>query len=331
MIVVSSLKDLAAHDVTGIAVACGVFDGVHRGHQLVMKRLRRLARRLDAVPVVLTFDPHPRKVLDPAGAPSLLTTTQQKLCLLERFGAQAAVVMTFTPELAQLAPQVFLREHLVPAGVDVKGICVGEGWRFGARGAGDVAFLHRAGEALGFEVASVPQVSWYGKPVSSTRIRELLGAGRLRAAERLLGRPYAVFGSVVPGKGLGGKELGCPTANLSVGDLLLPPDGVYAVCTGWRCCAPPPQSRPRDGIAYIGNAPTVSSSRPERPPVLEVHLFDVSGDFYGHDLEVEFLDFLRTDRRFPTLQALARQVKADIADAKRVCAEHARRRRMRVE
>jgi len=321
MITAPALSDLAAGGVQKVALACGVFDGVHRGHQHVLTQSLELAERTGALPVVLTFDPHPRRVLDPHNAPLLLTDTQQKLCLFRRYGMEATVLLHFTPELAALGPSQFLERHLTASGIRLAGVCVGMGWRFGARGAGNVSFLRQAGEAHDFEVVSVEELLWYGKPVSSTRIRQALESGRLRAAERMLGRPYALCGPVVPGRGLGAGRFDCPTANLSVADRLLPPDGVYAARAGTLCEAGPAGSRRRDGVAYVGTAPTVAPEGSAQR-VLEFHLFDTTEDLYGRSLEVEFLARLRPDRRFVSLDALAAQMKADIARAREICRQH---------
>ena len=166
----TSLDELMPDTVgTRIALACGVFDGVHRGHRRIIAELREAARRNQATPVVLTFDPHPRAVLQPDSAPRLLTTTPHKLRILEQIGVQGVVVVPFSRALATMGPERFLTGHLLSSRHSVRAICVGSAWRFGAHGAGDTAFLARAGRAHGFELVSVPEFTLYRHSVSSTR------------------------------------------------------------------------------------------------------------------------------------------------------------------
>jgi riboflavin kinase/FMN adenylyltransferase len=300
-----------------VAVACGVFDGVHRGHQQILAALQELATRTNATPVVLTFEPHPRTVLKPEHAPPRLTTRDQKLRLLARHGAKGVVVIPFTREFAFLSPGAFIHECLLVPNMELTGVCVGDRWRFGAYGHGDVHFLERAGEREGFDLVDVPEFRWYGKAISSTRIRHMVSHGRLQTAARLLGRPYSICGEVVPGRGVGDKELHCPTANLMLTNLLLPPAGVYAA-RGEIIDKNGETTGLADGIAYAGHAPTFGAHA-HQSPVLEFHFFDRHDNLYGRDLEVHFLEFIRPDHKFPSVDALARQQQADIAKAREIC------------
>ena len=321
----TSLQELARdRRFRRVAVACGVFDGVHRGHQAIIDALHNIAEKTSSASVVLTFEPHPRAVLSPGTPPPRLTTPTQKLRLLSRTGVHAAVVLEFTPELAGLHPAGFVTEYLRGPGFEVTAVCVGSTWRFGARGTGDVEFLRRSGRKHGFQVVSVPEFHWYGQPVSSTRIREAVSAGRVRKAARMLGRPYSVHARVVRGRGMGEKALQCPTANLLTTHLLLPPPGVYAARA--RIYSPPAEqteqvdlreSATRDAVAYIGSAPTFHPCGTPPRQTLEVHLFNFKRDLYEKELEVDFLEFIRSEKQFEQPGNLAEQVQRDCRAAQR--------------
>ena len=322
MEIAASIAELnAAGDFGAVCLACGVFDGVHRGHQRLVARLLAMARVTGARPVVVTFEPHPRRVLHPHAAPMLLTSPGQKARLLRAAGVEGMVVLPFSPAMAALPPEQFLRQHLQAPGVEVRGICVGAGWRFGARGAGDIRSLRQFGRDWGFRVAAVPELPYYGRPVSSTRIRHAVATGNLRLARRLLGRDYAIDGVVAHGQGRGGREFACATANLVPADQLLPPCGVYAVEARLDPDGPAGGRPPRAGVAYIGKAPTLAAQGGGHArPVLETHLFEDPGELYGRTLEVVFLDFIRPELVFPTTEALREQIALDTARARDVTA-----------
>ena len=296
-----------------VAVACGVFDGLHRGHQCIIAALRRLCDETGAVPAILTFDPHPLAILAPGKEPARLTTRSQQLELFAAQGIEATVTVPFSLEVANLSPQGFLDAHLHVDCLELAGICVGSSWRFGAGGTGDVAFLEAAGARYGFTVMSVGERQWYGKAISSTRVRQAIVAGQLGKAARLLGRPHAVWGHVIHGKGMGVKRLHCATANLLATRLLLPPNGVYAARA--RIAPERGPSILRPGIAYIGHAPTLDPEH-KAPRMLEFHFFEPQQDLYGQQLEVVFEQSIRPDRCLPSVAALRAQVKADIVIAK---------------
>lgn len=287
--------------------AIGVFDGVHLGHQAVIGAALQSAAGDGGTPCVVTFDPHPARVLAPASAPRLLTSTPHKLALLEGLGIREVVVVTFDREFAELPAEDFVRS-LHRAASSLRRICVGADWRFGNRCTGDVPLLERLGEELGFAVTGVPTVRIGGTVASSTRIREAVAGGDFSVAERLLGRPYTVVGTVVEGRRLG-RGFGFPTANLRVHNEQLPPTGVYAVEVRWS------GSR-WGGVGNLGYRPTVEGAEIHRQ--LEVHLFGFEGDLYGEDLEVEFRAFLRPERKFDSLDALREQISADAAAARRL-------------
>lgn len=319
---VATVSELRNFGITDVVMACGVFDGVHRGHQQIISALMRSARQTGAVPVVLTFDPHPRAILDPGSEPRYLTVRWQKLRMLSELGVEAAVVVPFSREIAEMSPEEFVNVELLSSDVRVHGICVGTAWRFGRRGQGDTDFLTQAGQRHGFVLEAVTEREWRGGPVSSTRIREAITHGRLPEAERMLGRPYRVSGHVVHGKGIGRSHLHCPTANLADPMILLPPCGVYAarsyLYTDESFDA---DSQSWNGIVYIGTAPTYhTAADPATPPCLELHLLDFEEEIYGAKVEVEFHEFIRPDQAFPSEDALASQIQRDIHQARRLLA-----------
>ncbi len=320
MIVVSSLKELVdKHGVRRLAVACGVFDGLHRGHQAIIKRLVALAESTDAVAGVITFSPHPRAIINKKPPPSL-SEREQQLEMFGQLGVQAVAIVPFNQQIAALSADDFLDLEMLVDGVELTGICVGSTWRFGAGGKGTTATLERWGEIHGFHVVSVPELDWYGRPISSTRIREAVAEANLDKAKRMLGRPYSVRGKVASGRGIGKKQLACPTANLNLTNIVLPPPGVYAA----TLIVNPQktnigQAEKHAGIVYIGTAATMEN--PHEKPVLECHLFDFNRDIYGQDIEVQFRQFIRRDKRFSSPAALSAQIQKDLAAAKSILEE----------
>lgn len=322
MYIVSSFQELGRkYGITKAAVACGVFDGVHRGHRKITDNLLRIASAEDALPVVLTFSPHPRSVVAPEKAPSLLTTQEQKLDLLAQDGIEAAVIIDFTPEKAVLQPKSFVERFLLPERPRLVGICVGAGWRFGAGGSGDTALLESIGGEKGFPVFKVPELIWYGKPISSTRIRGKIERGEMSAANRMLGRAYTVRGRVVRGRGLGFSKFECPTANIRPEKVLYPASGVYAARIAVDASAPASRRIRHPGIAYVGNAPSVVKGEMTQDIHIECHIFDYDQNLYDHDIEVEFVQFLHRDRKFADHADLNTRIKQDIETARELLAD----------
>ena len=262
----------------------------------------------------MTFDTHPLKVLRPARAPRLLTSTPHKLRLLAALDVEGCLVIPFTVALARQTPVQFV-SLLARSAPTLRHIVVGGNWTFGRRGCGTPARLARLAAAHGITVAAVPPIAWRRRPVSSTRIRAAVEAGKLRDAAAMLGRPFSLLGTVVPGHRLG-RKLGFPTANLDPHNEVAPPNGVYAVRARWRGADYP-------GLVNIGVRPTVTGtdvrSRGARPPprVIELHLLGIRRRLYGRTIEVSFLRRLRAERRFPSLAALQRQIRADTRAAER--------------
>lgn len=296
--------------VPGPIVLCiGVFDGVHLGHQAVIREALSDAAELGGQTVVLTFDPHPARVLRPDKAPHLLTSTAHKTTLLAELGIEVLLVVKFDADFAAQNPRDFV-EALAEAADPLRQISVGEKWTFGRQRSGNVDLLRELGDRLGFEVKGMHPVDIDGETVSSTRIRRAVRAGDFETARRFLGRDYTILGRVERGRQLG-RTIGFPTANLRAHNEQFPPDGVYAV----RCQVGGADHR---GVANIGFRPTVLAAGGER--TLEVHLFDFEGDLYGQDLEVTFVQFIRGEERFDGLEALQRQINTDAALARRILA-----------
>lgn len=290
-----------------LALGIGVFDGVHRGHQLLLTSLCELAAAEGAAPVALTFDPHPRAVLRPQSPPVLLIGLAERIRLLTEYGAEAVLTARFTPEFAALAPEEFL-DRLLAAPAEIAGICVGKHWRFGAGGAGDTALLAARCAAAGQRFATVSELCLDGEIVSSSNIRRAISGGRLATAAAMLGRPYRLTGTVEAGFGAANRELHYPTANLRLEAGVLPPDGVYAA----RAILPDGSELP--AAVNVGLSPTFQWEGGERR--LEVHLLDFAGDLYGGELGVELLDYLRPERAFGGAKELREQIGRDIVRIK---------------
>jgi riboflavin kinase/FMN adenylyltransferase len=288
-------------------VTLGNFDGVHRGHQALVSAVVAEARSGGGMPVVLTFDPHPARVLSPERPTQALMTVEQKAEVLASLGVAKVVVLSFTAELSQKTPEEFaalvLRDTLGAVLV-----AVGPDFRFGKDRSGSLATLEQAGPRLGFRVEAVPPVMHEGAPISSTRIRDSLMAGDVEEAADLLGRRFFVDGPVVAGRGRG-RTLRVPTANVEPVNEQLPARGVYAC---W--CRIGPAGRALPAVVNIGERPTFS----EAGTTVEAHLLDFDADLYGQSLRLEFASRLREERRFPDKDALVRQIQDDVGRARRV-------------
>lgn len=286
-------------------LAIGVFDGVHLGHRAVIERALADAQREGGTAVVVTFDPHPIRLLRPQLAPRLLTSTPHKIRLIRALGATQLLVIPFDHAFAATPPADFIRA-LAASSQPLREICVGFEWSFGKDRAGNLALLDHLGQELGFDEVGVPAVEIDCKVVSSTLIRGAVEAGDLATAARFLGREYTILGTVTRGAQLG-RTLGFPTANLSAHNEQFPPNGVYAVEVARG-------SQSLKGVANIGIRPTIENASGER--VIEVHLFGFHEDIYGEDLEITFRQFLRPEKKFASLDALREQIAADALSAR---------------
>jgi riboflavin kinase / FMN adenylyltransferase len=286
-------------------LAIGVFDGVHLGHRSVLTRALKDAQTGGGNAVAVTFDPHPMKILRPDAAPRLLTSTTHKLRLIEALGVEHVLVIPFTKEFAAMPPQDFVNA-LHDASKPLREICVGHEWSFGKGRAGNLEMLRVMGDKLGFDEIGVPAVRIEGEIVSSTAIRSAVEAGDLERAALLLGRNYSILGTVTKGDQIG-RTLGFPTANLSAHNEQFPPNGVYAVTAEWR-------GQALKGVVNLGVRPTIANATGER--LLELHLFDFEQEIYGDDVEVTFVAALRPEQKFPSLEALKRQIAHDVSEAR---------------
>ena len=286
------------------AIAIGSFDGVHRGHQAILDRLRARASERGLAPAVLTFEPLPRELLAPASAPPRLTSLAERLDEIARHGIAIVFVERFDRAFASLDAEAFARR--LAARYGARFVLVGEDFRYGAKRAGDVQTLRAAGARMGFDVETLPAVGDGAERISSTRVREALARADFAGAARLLGRPYAICGRVVHGAKRG-RGLGFPTANVRLARARPALGGIFAVrCHGVA-------TRGLEGVASLGLNPAVRNGG---PATLEAFLFDFSGDLYGRRISIEFLQKLRDEADFASLDALAAQIERDCEDAR---------------
>lgn len=290
----------------------GNFDGVHLGHQAILRRVRERARAHGGTAIVCTFDPHPLRVLAPHRPIHLLTPLQEKLRILEGLEIDLVVCIEFTPAFSRIAASRFVEEVLVRK-LGVREVYVGHDYAFGKGREGNVETLRAQAAVWGFLVEEVPAVQVEGETVSSSLIRQRIRAGQVRKAATLLGRPYVIEGQVVHGAHRG-KGLGFPTANLETTYEILPKDGVYAV---WAML----EGQRIPGVANIGTDPTFGGGTMN----YEVHLLDFQGEIYGKTLRMEFIERIREERKFPSPAALVEQIRQDVVRARTLLAEQAAR------
>ena len=289
------------------ALTIGNFDGVHRGHQAMLARLKDASQRLGLRACVITFEPHPREFFTPAEAPARLTPMHIKLELLEAAGVDHVHLARFDAQFASLSPEKFV-EQVLAHGLGCAWLLAGRDFRYGARRAGDFAALEAAAVRHGFVLEPMPEVTHAGERISSSAVRAALAAGDMRRAASLLGRAFAIGGHVAHGDRLG-RELGFATANIPLAPGRVPVHGIFVVETlGIDAGAPP-----WPGVASVGVRPTVKA---DGATVLEVHLFDFAGDLYGRRLEVRFLAKLRDEEKYQGLEALRAAIARDVARAK---------------
>ncbi|RIK29381.1 MAG: bifunctional riboflavin kinase/FMN adenylyltransferase [Chloroflexi bacterium] len=315
--------DIDSAQVDGPTVlTIGNFDGMHRGHQALLQRLRSLAATLDQRQGALhhqtgliTFDPHPLAVLQPERPQALLTTPQERLALAADLGVDLGVIQTFTPEFARLEPRAFLQ--LLKNHLGMAALVVGPDFALGRNRTGDIVVLHQLGEELGYLLHVVEPITWHGETqVRSSAIRQALAQGDVQTAADMLGRPYTVAGTVVAGDGRG-RQLGIPTANIQTApEKLLPADGVYAT---WAQLPSSNGVETYASVTNLGTRPTIGGQ--ERR--LETHLLDFpapgrSDDLYGQTVTLLLVARLRGEQRFPNLDALVTQIHTDIAEARAI-------------
>jgi riboflavin kinase/FMN adenylyltransferase len=295
-----------AEIVRPTVLTLGVFDGLHLGHQLIMRTVVERAHATNAVPTVITFDPHPRAVLHPESAPPLLQTFDQKIEAFGVLGIEQAIVIRFDAEFAQVRAEDFLRD-VVRERLQAKEVYLGRGFAFGRGREGNIELLKSASSRFGFHADEVPEVRLRGQRISSSRIREMLAAGRVNLARCMLGRPYGVEGRVVRGNERG-RTLGFPTANLQPHNRVIPRRGVYVTATLiegiWR-----------RSVTNVGTRPTFRTNASE--PSVETYVMNWQGDLYGDVVRVRFLHRLRAERKFASVGELKAQIESDAARAAR--------------
>jgi riboflavin kinase / FMN adenylyltransferase len=296
----------------------GVFDGLHLGHQLIMKTVVDRAGATGAVPTVITFEPHPRAVLHPESAPPLLQTFDQKIEAMGVLGIEQTIVIHFDQAFSQIRAEDFLRDVVVDR-LQAKEVYLGRGFFFGHNREGNIDLLRRVSERLRFVADEVVEVRLHGKRIGSTRIRELLLAGRVNLARRMLGRPYGVEGPVVRGAARG-NQLGFPTANIHPHNRVIPRGGVYVT-------AALIEGQWRRSVTNIGTRPTFGENL---APSVETHVLNWSGDLYGDVVRVRFLHRLRDEKKFSSVNELKRQIERDIAAANAYFARQAVRRSLTI-
>jgi len=281
----------------------GVFDGLHLGHQLVMRTVVERAKAIGAAPTVITFDPHPRAVLHPASAPPLLQTLDQKVEGFGVLGIEQTIVIKFDKQFSMIRAEDFLRE-VVKERLHAKEVYLGSGFAFGHNREGHIDLLRRVSQELGFFADEVPEVRLRNHRVSSSRVRALLAEGKVNLARRMLGRPYGVEGLVERGNERG-HTLGFPTANLHPHNRVLPRNGVYVTGTliegkWWR------------SVTNVGVRPTFTS---DREPSVETYVMNWAGDLYGDVVRVRFLHRLRDEKKFASIDDLKQQIETDVRRA----------------
>src|SRR6202522_614522 len=287
----------------GCVLTVGNYDGVHLGHQKMIGVLKQRAAELRSTATVLVFEPSSKEFIDPEGAPPRLTRWREKYLALAAQGVDRLVILRFDETMRAMTPERFVES--IVAGLGARHIVVGDDFRYGCNAGGTIDSLRAAGEARGFGVEQIAPFVFDGVRVSSTAVRERLELADYSGAARLLGHPYRMMGRVVPGRRLG-RTLGFPTANLQLMRRKSPVWGILAVWV--RGIA----ARPLPGVASLGTRPTVNGVE----PLLEVHVFDFSGDLYGRSIEVEFVAKLRDEVKFDSLDALVVQMKLDDARAR---------------
>jgi len=299
MKIIRGLGDIPKRGLINPVLTLGNFDGVHLGHQAIFKQVVAWAFNIGGSSVVFTFEPHPLKVLAPHRSPKLLSTFREKMEQIEAAGMDAVICARFTPEFASQNPEDFVREVLVDK-IGAKAIFIGHDYTFGKNRQGDIPFLRAAGARYGFEVHVVDPVKVEGITVSSTKIRKLIMDGEVCLASKLLGRPYSIEGTVIPGHSRG-RDIGFPTANITTPNELPPKEGVYAVTVEV-------EGKLYKGAANIGANPTFG----DETPSYETHILDFSDDLYGKFLKMKFIKRVRDEVKFKSVEELVERIKKDV-------------------
>ena len=305
MEIIRGLEDLkGSYPDTYITI--GNFDGLHLGHQKIIQTVRRESEEINGTSMVVTFDPHPMKVLAPERDIKLLTTPIERERLIQTMGIDVLLCIAFTTEFSLLQPNEFIENVLVKK-LNVKKVIIGQNYAFGKDRKGTTEFLRRRGRKYNFKVKVVRHAKINGEVVSSSKIRSFLSTGQVFEASTFLGRAYTIEGYVIKGAGRGEKLLHIPTANITTPNELVHKEGVYAVKIGFK-------NSFLDGVANIGKKPTFGDAVTS----YEVHIFNYSGNLLGEHLRIHFIDWIRDQRSFPDVGSLERQIRNDIGNAKEI-------------
>jgi riboflavin kinase / FMN adenylyltransferase len=313
---INQLPDPLAYPVLTI----GSFDGIHRGHQAIIAKVLSLAEEQQGTAVVMTFNPHPQRIITPATAPSLLQTAEQREAILSKMDVDILFRMPFSRELSLLSPERFVHELLLKW--SPQEVVVGANFRFGHKRSGDLQSLRELCASNAIRVHAIEPVTLRGVRISSTRIRSLVSEGLIDPARRMLGRPYRIRGTIARGEG-NGRALGYPTANLNPENELPPATGVYAGRAHLDC-------QEVNCVINVGYRPTLYRRR-EGSPVIEAHLLDYDGDLYGTDMSLDFCTRLRAEKRFSSRDELRKQIAKDIELTRKYVAKVETRTISRVE
>jgi len=308
MLLITDLSRIS-RPFTNSVITLGNFDGIHLGHQELVRMVMKRAQEIKGQSMVVTFRPHPLKVLAPEKCPPLISIYEEKIELFKKLGIDVLVKIPFSHHFAEMSPREFVKKILCDL-LGTKEIFVGCNYRFGKGREGTTQTLRMMGEEFGFRVNEVKQIFLKSEVISSTKIRQLLTAGEVEHAAELLGRPYAITGIVIKGDSRG-KTLGFPTANIASKHAIIPANGVYAVKLSARDTC-------HDGVVNIGLRPTFDT----KSLAIEVHVFDFNEDLYGEEVTIYFIKKLRQEKKFDSADTLIAQITKDIDEAKTVLAEN---------
>lgn len=311
MKIIKNINDIK-HPFKNAVITIGNFDGVHKGHQAIIHQVIEKAESIDGTSVVITFEPHPIRVLKKNGWPPLITLYDQKIELISQTGIDALICIKFDEKLASISAQDFVDEILIKR-VGMKAIVIGKDYAFGKDRSGNVDFLKKCAINSGFEVivANWIPMSYFGsRRISSTKVRDMVMSGNVEEAFNLLGRYYQIRGKVVSGRNRGGKLLGFPTANINLQDELCPKSGIYAVTVECR-------GNKYKGVANIGYSPTFE----DHIFTIEVHILNFKEDIYGEYILVNFIKRIRNEVKFSSIEELSKQISTDIQTAASILAE----------
>jgi len=305
MEIIRGLEDLK-ESYPNTVITIGNFDGLHLGHQKIIQTVLQESEDINGTSMVVTFDPHPMKVLAPEREIKLLTTPKERERLIQTMGIHVLLCITFNEEFSQLTPDDFIDDILVKK-INAKKVIVGQNYAFGKARKGTTELLRRRGRKYGFNVKVVRHAKFNGEVVSSSKIRSFLSKGQVFEASTFLGRAYTIEGNVIKGAGRGEKLLHIPTANITTPNELVPKEGVYAVKIGIK-------NDFFDGVANIGKKPTFGDAVTS----YEVHIFNYAGNLLGEHLRIHFIDWIRDQRSFPDALSLERQIRNDIEHAREI-------------